>query len=130
MNGGYFYPRRVGFIPKRLAMWQLLLFLKMWHHLIILIWWSLYIYRTVARKSNSYGFLGSCEFNIYCCYIMALMVYFVYFAVFWESFFRLRPGVFNIHRFSLLVMDSIKYIWRGVWSGWQQLRWDELSASW
>jgi hypothetical protein len=29
MNGGYFYPRRVGFIPKRLAMWQLLLFLKM-----------------------------------------------------------------------------------------------------
>lgn len=34
----HFCPRRIGFIPKRLAIWQFIIFLKMWHQLIILMW--------------------------------------------------------------------------------------------
>lgn len=32
------YPRRTGFVPKRISMWHLLVVLKMWHHLILVLW--------------------------------------------------------------------------------------------
>lgn len=105
-GGNYFYPRRLGFIPKRIAMWQLLILLKMWHHLIILLWWCLFIYRSLARRKTSYSMLAVCYFNVYCCYLLGLMIYIIYYAVYLEMWFKFRPGNFTFHRFTLWASSS------------------------
>jgi hypothetical protein len=116
-NSGYYYPRRIGFLPKRLAMWQFLTFLKIFHHLVIMIWWLLFIYRNMARKQTSYNFLGSCYFNVYCCYLMGLMIYFIYFALFWETAFKLKPELLSFYRFYHRSMSCWRHIFRGIiWS--------------
>lgn len=96
-----FYPRRTGYIPKRLAMWQLLMILKMWHHLIILMWWVLYIYKLNFQKRTSYTIVSVCYFNIYCCFILALLVYSLYMTTFWELFIKFKPNNFSLRRLIL-----------------------------
>jgi hypothetical protein len=112
-----FYPVRVGFVPKRLAMWQLLTVLKMWHHLIILLWWMLYLFRLGARKRNSYSFLSVCYFNVYCCYLLGLLIYCIYYAAAWEVYMRVRPTNFSLHRYNVLFESSLQYIVRGFLCG-------------
>jgi hypothetical protein len=111
------YPTRIGFIPKRLAMWQLLMILKMWHHLFILLWWVLYLYKLSARRKTSYPIVAVCYFNIYCCYILGLLVYSVYYAVTWETYLKIRLTNFSIHRAHILFENAYMYIWRGFWLG-------------
>jgi hypothetical protein len=36
-NSFYFYPRKVGFLPKRLSMWYMLVVIKIWHHFMLFI---------------------------------------------------------------------------------------------
>lgn len=89
-----FYPRKVGFLTKRIAMWTFFLFLKIWHHLMLYIWWFFYLIRLISRKKNSYQFLSICHFNIYCCFLIALSIYiyglFPKFMIFFR-FFKKRP---------------------------------------
>jgi hypothetical protein len=125
-NHNFFYPVRVGYIPKRLAMWQLLMILKMWHHLVILLWWALYIYRLGARKKNSYSIIAVCYFNVYCCYILGILIYLVYFGVCWEIYMKIRPTNFSIHRFNLLFELAINYITRGLIYGSQDTNCNEI----
>ncbi len=33
---------------------------------------------------------------------MGLIIYFIYLALYWEAWFKMRPGVFSLHRFSIL----------------------------
>jgi hypothetical protein len=113
----WFYPTRVGFVPKRMAMWQLLTVLKMWHHLVILLWWILYITRLAARRRNAYAFAAVCYFNIYCCYLLGLLVYSLYYAALWEIYMRVRPTNFSWHRHILLVERALAYLGRGVRAG-------------
>ena len=40
----------------------------------------LYIFRLSARRRNSYSFLAVCYFNVYCCYLLGLMIYSIYYA--------------------------------------------------
>lgn len=104
-----FYPRRTGFVPKRFSLWQLLLILKMWHHLIILLWWALYIFKLNTRKKTSYTILGVCTFNMYCCLLLALIVYSVYMFNTWSLLMKFRPGVFNSHRWLLWIHNGTTY---------------------
>ncbi len=120
LNRGYYYPRRIGFIPKRICMWQFLTFLKMFHHLIILLWWTLFTYRCFGRKRAAFSFAGSCQFNVYMCLILALMVYFIYYALYWEQILKIRPGVFTIHRFSLLILSCYYQLLNGLLRGKRQ----------
>lgn len=126
LNRGYYYPRRLGFIPKRWCMWQLLTFLKMFHHMIILLWWILFIYRKMSRRQTSYNFLSSCHFNVYCCFLMTLMIYFIYYALYWEMILKLRPGVFTPHRFSLFTSKCWGQMWDCYFHGKRQRRFKEL----
>ncbi len=87
-------------------MWQFLTFLKMFHHLVIILWWTLFTYRCFGRQRAAFTFLGSCQFNVYMCLILALMVYFIYYALFWEQLLKIRPGVFYLHRFSVLLLSG------------------------
>jgi hypothetical protein len=112
-----FYPTRVGFVPKRMAMWQLLTVLKMWHHLVILLWWALYVARLAARRRNSYSFAAVCYFNIYCCYILGLLIYALYYAVLWETYLRVRPANFSLHRHIVLAESALDHIWGGLLGG-------------
>jgi hypothetical protein len=45
LQSSWAYPTRVGFLPKRFSLWQFLTFLKIWHHLVILLWFILYLFR-------------------------------------------------------------------------------------
>lgn len=112
----YFYPRRVGFIPKRLAIWEFLLFLKMWHQLIILLWWILYIFRIKSLKLGSYQLLAICQFNIYCCYILGLLIYLISYFVLYEMVFRFRPGMFSVFRFLILCKQAQEYYLELLWN--------------
>lgn len=111
-----FYPRRTGYVPKRLGLWQLLVALKMWHHLIILLWLTIYLFRLNTRKKTSYTILSTCYFNIYCCLLLTLMIYSIYMFNTWALFFKFRPGVFNIHRWLLWTHQSIIYNFRLIFS--------------
>lgn len=112
-RGSIFYPRRVGFIPKRIAFWEFLMFLKIWHQLIILLWWLLYIFKLSTTKFSSYQLLAVCSFNIYCCYILSLLIYFISYFVVLENLLRFRPDVISFNRFLLflnLMFDNIKQL--------------------
>jgi hypothetical protein len=96
-----FYPRKIGFLTKRIAMWTFFLFLKIWHHLMLYIWWFFYLIRLISRKKNSYQFLSICHFNIYCCFLIALSIYiyglFPKFMIFFR-FFKKRPEMVCLFR--------------------------------
>lgn len=96
-----FYPRRFGFLTKRIAMWTFFLFLKIWHHLMLYIWWFFYLIRLFSRKKNSYQFLSICHFNVYCCFLIALAIYiygfFPKFMIFFR-FFKPKPAMMTIYR--------------------------------
>lgn len=104
------YPRRTGFVPKRITMWQFLVILKMWHHLILVLWWSLYIYRLVLRRKSAYTFLSSCAFNVWCCLILAVLIYSLSFFQRYELFLKFKPTAFNVHRWLLCLHKGLEYV--------------------
>jgi hypothetical protein len=96
-----YYPRKLGYLTKRIAMWTLFLFLKIWHHLMLFIWWFLYLIRLFSKKKNSYQFLSICHFNVYCCFLIVLIIYiyglFPKFMIFFR-FFKDKPKMLNPFR--------------------------------
>lgn len=103
-----YYPRRLGFQPKKLAMWTFFFFLKMWHHLMLFIWWFLYLIRLYSRKKNSYTLLSICHFNVYCCFLISLTIFIFGYFPWLEIFFRLFKKKYTMH-------SSIRYIIRIFW---------------
>lgn len=85
-----FYPRKIGFYPKKIAMWYFLVVLKIWHHLMLFIWWVFYLFRLESTKKNSYSLLSSCYFNLYCCIIICILVYCFHFLPIWERSLKIR----------------------------------------
>lgn len=90
---GFFYPRKVGFLPKRIAMWFFLVIIKIWHHFMLFIWWFFYLLRLINRKKSSYSLLSTCYFNLYCCYIIGFLVYLYHVLPFLSLLFRFRPSI-------------------------------------
>lgn len=86
----FFYPRRVGFATKKLAMWTLFIILKMFHHTILFYWWFIFLFRLYSAKKNAYSILSTCWFNVYCCFIIGLLIYIFSFFPFYENFLRLK----------------------------------------
>lgn len=62
-------------------------------------------------KTGSFQFLAVCYFNVYCCYILGLLIYSLsYFGLF-ESILRFRPGVFSINRMIIFTNKGLAFIW-------------------
>lgn len=109
-NSLYFYPRKVGFLPKRLSMWYMLVVIKIWHHFMLFIWWFFYLLRLVARRKNSYSLLSVCSFNVFCCYLLSLLIYLFQLLPLYENFLRIKPEVRWAFFNKSLVWESIGYI--------------------
>ena len=77
----------------------------------------LYLFRLSARRRNSYSFLSVCYFNVYCCYLLGLLIYSIYYAASWEVYMRVRPTNFSIRRYSVLFEAAVQYIVRGFFFG-------------
>lgn len=88
-----FYPRKIGFYPKKLAMWYFLIVLKIWHHIMLFIWWFFYILKLVTKKKSSYSFLSLCYFNIYCCFLICLFIYIFQYLPIFEGFLKIKPYI-------------------------------------
>lgn len=107
---GFFYPRRVGFLPKRIAMWYFLVIIKMWHHFILFIWWFFYLLRLFNRRKSSYTMLSACYFNLYCCYIIGFLVYLYHVLPFLAMLMRYRPYIQSTFHLYSIWFDSLNYI--------------------
>jgi hypothetical protein len=88
-----FYPRKIGFYPKKIAMWYFLVVLKIWHHIMLFIWWFFYLLRLNTKKKSSYSLLSICYFNVYCCFLICILVYCFNLLPIWENFFRIKPYI-------------------------------------
>lgn len=88
-----FYPRKIGFYPKKIAMWYFLVVLKIWHHIMLFIWWFFYLLRLNTKKKSSYSLLSVCYFNVYCCFLICVLVYCFNLLPIWENFFRIKPYI-------------------------------------
>lgn len=108
-DSGIFYPRRVGFMPKRIAMWFFLVVLKIWHHFILFIWWFFYLLRLVNRKKGSYTALSLCYFNLYCCFIIGLLVYLYHVLPFLSTFLKYRPAIQSSIFKNILLWEGLSY---------------------
>jgi hypothetical protein len=115
------HPRRYGFMPKKISMWYFLIYLKIWHHLILFIWWFLLLIRLHGRKKTSFNFLSSCYFNVYCCFLIGLLVYFYQYLKYWETIFKFKPArapfIFKtrLHIIAIYYWDIVSdgvYFWR------------------
>lgn len=92
LDSNQFLPRRLGFIPKRLAMWTFFVMLKVWHHLMLFIWWFAYLIKVNTLKKISYSFLNMGFFNLYCCFLLGWTIYILQnFAIF-EWYLKIRPS--------------------------------------
>ena len=97
-----YYPRKIGFSTKKLAMWTFFFFLKIWHHLMLFIWWFFYLIRLTSRKKNSYSWLSICHFNVYCCFVISLIIFIFSFFPWYEMFFKV-----NKHKNSMISITKI-----------------------
>ena len=107
---GFFYPRRVGFLPKRIAMWYFLVIIKMWHHFMLFIWWFFYLLRLYNRRKSSYTMLSACYFNLYCCYIIGFLVYLYHVLPFLAMMLRYRPYIQSVFHWYAVFFEGMKYI--------------------
>jgi len=107
---GFFYPRRVGFLPKRIAMWYFLVIIKMWHHFMLFIWWFFYLLRLYNRRKSSYTMLSACYFNLYCCYIIGFLVYLYHVLPFLSTFMRYRPYIQSIFHWYAIFFEAINFV--------------------
>jgi hypothetical protein len=97
-----YYPRKIGFSTKKLAMWTFFFFLKIWHHLMLFIWWFFYLIRLTSRKKNSYSWLSICHFNVYCCFVISLIIFIFSYFPWYEMFFKV-----NRHKHSMISIAKI-----------------------
>ena len=84
-----YYPRRIGSHYKKIAIWTILLFLKIWHHTMLFIWWFFYLIKLVGKRKNSYSYLSICYFNLYCCFLICVLIYLFNYLHFYERFFKI-----------------------------------------
>ena len=108
-GGNYFCPHRTGFITGRLALWQLLILLRMWHYSIMLLWWYSFARKLRARQKIAYSTLAVCYFNIHYCYLLSLMIHTTYYAVYFEMWLKFWPD-------SFIVYQSMLWVLRNLWS--------------
>ena len=107
---GFFFFIRVGFLPKRIAMWYFLVIIKMWHHFMLFIWWFFYLLRLYNRRKSSYTMLSACYFNLYCCYIIGFLVYLYHVLPFLSTFMRYRPYVQTVFHWYAIFFEAVNFV--------------------
>lgn len=110
MDSWIAHPRRYGFMPKKISMWYFLVYLKIWHHLMLFIWWFLLLIRIYGRRKTSYSFVSSCYFNVYCCFCIGLLVYLYQFLRYWELALKYKP-IRAGFMFKSRVQSILGYYW-------------------
>jgi hypothetical protein len=108
----FFYVRKTGFLPKRISMWYMLVVIRIWHHFMLFIWWFFYLFRINIRKKNSYSLLSVCYFNVYCCFVLSLLIYLIQLLPIYENFFRFKPYVRLWFHNRSLIKDALAYNYR------------------
>lgn len=114
IDSNILYPRRVGYQTKRIAMWTLLFFLKLWHHIMLFIWWFFYLIRLKNKKKNSYTWLSICYFNIYCCFLISLLVFLFSYLHFYQTIFRVtksKPFLRSDFKFIARINWGVEYLY-------------------
>lgn len=114
IDSNILYPRRIGYQTKRIGMWTLLFFLKLWHHIMLFIWWFFYLIRLKNKKKNSYTWLSICYFNIYCCFIISLLIFIFSYLHFYETFFRVtksKPFLRSEFKFITRMNWGVEYLY-------------------
>lgn len=49
-------------------------------------------------RRGSFSLLAVCQFNVYCCYLLGLLIYMLSYFILFELVLRFRPGVFSVER--------------------------------
>lgn len=83
-----YYPRKIGYKSKRISIWTLLIYLKIWHHLMILFGWLFFLLKIINKKKASYPLLSVCSFNLYCCFLISFIIFMYSYVYLYESIFR------------------------------------------
>jgi hypothetical protein len=112
-ENNFYYHKRICSPTKRIAMWTFLFFLKIWHHLMLFIWWFIYLIRLFSRKKNSYQLTSICLFNVYCCFLIIFFIYiyclFPKLVIFFR-FFKDKPRMilwYKVYSWKFLIVDYI-----------------------
>lgn len=105
----FYYSRKTGFLPKRISMWYMLVVIKIWHHFMLYIWWFFYLFRIHIRQKNAYSILSVCYFNIYCCFLLSLIIYLFQVLPIFENFLRFKPYVRLWFQNKRIVKDALYY---------------------
>lgn len=113
-----FYSRRSGFIPKRLTFWEFLTYLKIWHQLVILLWFLLYFCKLKNTLTGSYQFIAVCSFNIYCCYLISFFLILVNYFTLFELFIHIKCDIWFLNRLFIFFTQWLNYIFSNLlkWS--------------
>ena len=90
LDSNVFYPRRLGFLTKKITMWYFLFILKIWHHLMLFYWWFLYLLKIYTQKKSSYVWLSASYFNVYCCFLLAILVYIYQYLPYLELYVKFK----------------------------------------
>lgn len=91
IDSNLYYPRRIGFLSKKITMWYFLFILKIWHHLMLFYWWFLYLLKIYTQKKASYTWLSACYFNVYCCFLIAILIYIYQYLPYLELYLKFKP---------------------------------------
>lgn len=109
LDTNQFLPRRLGFLPKKLALWYFLVILKMWHHLMIFFWWLPLLVKITALRKTSFSYVNMGQFNLYCCFLLGWAIYFVQIFPSLEWLMRVKPLQFGIALTSHITTDIWEY---------------------
>jgi hypothetical protein len=113
-----FYPCRAGYKPKRYSAWQFLTLLKIWHTLMLLIWWVLFIFKLKTFKKASFALIHAGYFNVFCCFIMSYFVYYILTLPYLECWLRMKVRFWTWTRVPYLNYWMADYVWDSLLPQW------------
>ena len=77
MSDVILFPNRICYEIVTIFIWTLFLFLKLFCHIIIFIWWFNYVIYIKREKKFSYSFLSIFYFSIYCYLLISLLLFLI-----------------------------------------------------
>lgn len=111
LDSAIFYPRKIGFLPKKLGMWYFMLTLKMWHHIMLYVWWFFYLARLLSLKKNSYSLVSMCYFNAYCCFLLAILLLIYQQLPILELYLKVKPRPLHWVYIKRTIYNLVMYLY-------------------
>lgn len=66
--------------------------------------------RLYIRQKSSYTLLSACYFNVYCCFLISILLYLYYMLPFYEGFFRIKPTIRTLFHNRADIVTGTDYI--------------------